>query len=214
MYHMAGRAALDFYRLVLVNEGAVLIHVTLETHRILRRAHTNLLGPLGPMWIMAIRALDESFVNAMVERHVELGPLLKVAGIAEFGLRFDQQEFLGLRVVRRVTRDAAHTILRMNRVDGVHMFGAACVAGQATIVDFFGGMILKDEDLRDVPATSNVRRSRAVTAFAPLMRRTASRIQGCLPVRRFLPVVVDIFVAGLADFRSHVTLRLSFRAGR
>ena len=42
--------------------------------------------------IVAIGALDQPFVHSMMERHFELGLLLKVAGVAELGLGFYEQK--------------------------------------------------------------------------------------------------------------------------
>src|SRR5579875_3214487 len=39
---------------------------------------------------------------------------------------------------------------------------------------------------------------------SPPAATCAARVQGRLPVRRFVPSLVNIFVAGLADFRAHV----------
>ena len=76
------------------------------------------------MRIMAIAALHKPFVHAVMEGHGELRLLLQVAGVAKLGLGLDQQEFLGLCVVRRVAGDAAHVILAVQGIHGIHVFGA------------------------------------------------------------------------------------------
>ncbi len=48
-----------------------------------------------------------------------------------------------------------------------------------------------------------------VAAFTALPGRTALGIECCLPVRRLLPVVVDLFVTGFARFRSDVAGRFA-----
>lgn len=72
------------------------------------------------------------------------------------------------------------------------------MAGEAAVVDLFGGMIGKDEDLRFVAAPGNVGSAGAVAAFTALMRGAAFRVKGRLPVGSLFPTVVNLFVAGLA----------------
>jgi len=123
-----------------------------------------------------------------------------MAGIAERRLRFDQQEFLRFRVMRRVARSAAHVVLRMHRIDGVHVLRTTGVAGEALSVDFFGGVFAEDENLGLVAAAGNVRRTGTVAAFASLVRRAASCVERSFPVRCCFPVLVDVCVASLAGF--------------
>lgn len=111
MGHMARRAALGFDRRVFENKRAVLVHVALEANGILTGRSAHLFGGGGPVGVVAIAALHESLVHAVMKRHIELGFLLQVAGVAKLRLRLHQQEFLGLRMVRRMARDAAHVIL-------------------------------------------------------------------------------------------------------
>ena len=47
-----------------------------------------MLGTYGAVRVVAIGALDQSFVNTMAERHCKLGPLLKMTRVTQFGLRF------------------------------------------------------------------------------------------------------------------------------
>jgi hypothetical protein len=100
MRNVAGTASLHFDGGVLENEGTMLIDVTLEADAVLRGRHADLLGQFCAVGIVAIGALHQTLVDAMVKGHGELGLLLEVAGVAQLGLGFDQQELLGLRVVR------------------------------------------------------------------------------------------------------------------
>ncbi len=45
------------------------------------------------MRIVAIGALDQPFIYAVMKRHSELRLLLQVARVTKLGLRFHQQEF-------------------------------------------------------------------------------------------------------------------------
>jgi hypothetical protein len=49
-----------------------------------------------------------------------------------------------------------------------------------------------------VAAAGNVVRARPMATLATLVRWAAFRIERGLPVRRFLPIVVEIFVTSLA----------------
>ena len=87
---------------------------------------------------MAIAALDQPLVHPMMERHVELRFLLEMACVAKLRLRLNEQELRFLRVVRRMAGDATDAILRMLRIDGIHVLRTAGVAGQALLIDFLG----------------------------------------------------------------------------
>ena len=146
-----------------------------------------------------------------MERHIELGFLLEMAPVAKFGLGLYEQEIRILTVVRRMTGNATDVILRMHGVDCIHVLRAAGVAGQALGVDFFGGCFFKKEELGGVGWISNVAGSRTVTILAAVLRDPAFLVR-LLPVRAFLPAVVNLRVAGLAGFRAGVFGRL--RLGR
>src|SRR5580692_1336501 len=87
---VAGLAPIDFDRLVLEDERPLLIGVTFETDGVLRGTRAHLLGLHRAVYVVAIAALDQAFVHPGVERHVELSLLLKMASVAELGLRFLQ----------------------------------------------------------------------------------------------------------------------------
>ena len=61
--------------------------------------------------VVAVGALDQALIDPMVLRHIELGLLLQMAGVAKSGLFLDQQELFRGRVVRRVAVDAADVVL-------------------------------------------------------------------------------------------------------
>ncbi len=139
-----------------------------------------------------------------MERHFELGFLLKMAGVAKFGLRLDQQKLLGRGVVRGMTRDTAHVALGMQGIYGLHMLGAGRVAGHAAIINFFGGMVFEDENLGDIAGAGDMGRSGTMAPFASLMGWPAIRVQCRLPVRGLFPIVVKVLVARLARIRPDV----------
>jgi hypothetical protein len=96
---MAGLASIDFDWLVLEDEWSLLVGVTLETDGVLRGIRPHLLGLHSAVNVVAITALDQALVHPVVEGHVELSLLLKMASIAELRLGFLQQELVRHRVV-------------------------------------------------------------------------------------------------------------------
>jgi len=201
---MARLASIHLDGLVLIDKRPLLFGVALKANLVLIRSEAYLLRASRPVHVVAIAALDEPFIDAVMEWHLELGLLREVAGVAEFGLGLDEEKFLRFGVVRGVARDAAHPVLGVYGIDGIHVFGAAGVACQAARVDFFHGDALEGEDLGDVAAARDVFRTGTVTGFATLMSRTFLGVQSRLPVRGFFPIVIDIGVAGLADLRAHI----------
>src|SRR5580704_11565758 len=101
---------------MLENERATLFGVAGVADHILGGRCSHLLRCNRSVWIVAITALDEPLIYAMMKRHIELGFLSSVAGIAELGLFFYQQQLGINRVMRRMTRDAADIVFR---VDGI-----------------------------------------------------------------------------------------------
>lgn len=59
-----------------------------------------MLRPRRTMHIVTIRALNQTLIHAMVERHLELRFLLQVTGVAESWLRFHQKKLFRLSMVR------------------------------------------------------------------------------------------------------------------
>ena len=211
-------AAFDLHRLMFEYKRAALVGVTRVADNVLRRGCPHLLGRDGAVRIVAVGALDEILIHAMVERHLELRFLLQVARITKLRLRLDEQELRLRGVVRRVARNATDVVFGMDRIDGFHVLNATGMAGQATVVDFLGGVILEDEDLGFIAAALDVSQAGAVASFASLMRRAALGVQGGLPVRSFLPIIVEVLMAGLASLGSHVPCggvlrRVSGRSG-
>lgn len=86
----------------------------------------------------------------------------------------------------------------------MHVLGTARMARQTSAVDLRCGMILEDENLRYVSASCHVVRTWAMATLASLVGRPPFRIKRCLPVRGFLPTVVNILMAGFADFCSNI----------
>ena len=76
MRNMAGRASLDFHRLMFEDERPLLIGVAGEAHGVLGRRGPYLLRSNRAVRIVAVRALHQSLIHAMMKGHLELLLLL------------------------------------------------------------------------------------------------------------------------------------------
>lgn len=101
-----------------------------------------------------------------------------------------------------VAADTAEVRLGVGRAVKVRV--RSRVTGQALGVNLFGRVLRGIEYLGYVAAPANVVRTGSVAAFATLVRGSSFRVEGRLPVRRFLPTAIDFLVTGLAGLSSHV----------
>jgi|HubBroStandDraft_5_1064220.scaffolds.fasta_scaffold18591_2 hypothetical protein len=216
MRNMTGRATLDLYGFVFEHKRPLLIGVARETNRVLCCGGSHLLGADGAVRIVTIRALHQSFVNTMAERHFKLGLLLKMARVTQLRLRFRQQKLFGLRHVRRMAGDATDIVLRVDRVDRVHVLRPAGVTTHATGVDFLGRSILERENFGLVATAVNVRFPGTVASFAALPLRSFLAVKCRYKVCRSLEMVEKVLrghicVTRLASLRSDVERRIARR---
>jgi len=207
--NVAGRAAFDLHGLVLEDKRSLFVSVAGEANRVLcgRRAH--LLRSRRAVRIVAIGALHQAFVHPMVKGHFELRFLLQMAGVAKLWLLLGQQEVFGGRVVRRMTGNAAHIVLRVQRVDGVHVRCATGVASHAAGIDLRGRGALELENLGFVTAAVDVGLAWTVAGLAAMPLRAFLSIEGGDKVGRRLEVfdkalTRHVCVAGLAGFFADV----------
>ena len=145
VHQMAGLAPIDLYRLVFEYKRSLFVRVALEADRILCGGGSHLLGPHCAVGIVAVSTLDEAFVHAMMEGHVEFSLLREMAGIAKLGLRLHQQEIGIFAVVRRIAGNATDLVPRVLGVDRIHVLRATRVAAQAARVNFFRGGFFEEE---------------------------------------------------------------------
>lgn len=155
---------------MLVDEGTLLFGVALKADRILRgRSHPYLIGKRRTMHVVAVAALNQPFVDAMMKRHFELRFLLQMAGVAKLRLRLRQQELARLGMVRGMARNATHSVLGVDGIEGVHMLSSPGVTRHAAIGYLLAGSILEGKNLRHIAATFYVSRAWTVTALASLV---------------------------------------------
>lgn len=103
---MANYATFDF-RFMLVHKRALLLRVAFVSDFISRSTRAKLLRPESSMRTMAVIALDETLIHAMMEWSSELGANLHVAGVAQPGRLSLQHELRFLRKMRRMALNAA-----------------------------------------------------------------------------------------------------------
>lgn len=169
--HVAGHAAIDFHGRVLVNEGTLLVGVAFEADDILRGVRSHLFRELRSMWIVAIGALNQAFVNAMMKRHGEFGFASQVAGVAQFWLRLGQQVFSCYREMRGMAGDAANAVESVQGVKGVHLLGSSGMARQAPEGYGLYRCVLESENFRRVAPRIDVRFAGAMACFASVPLR-------------------------------------------
>jgi len=159
--------------------------------------------------IVAVGALDQALVHAMMEGLGELGLDFRVARVAERRLAIHQQVLTLLGMVRRVTVNAAHVVEVVLGTSEVAMFFAVFVAPQARRALLRGGDVVEGEHVAHALAATriHVRLPGAVT-------RLAARGEGCAP---HLCVRVDgrrhlltlVFMAGDAGFLAGIIAGLA-----
>ncbi len=87
MRRMARFTAFCLDRLVFEDEWALLVGVAREADGIPRSRRPKLFPDETSMRVMTVRALNQPFLDTVVEGHVELRLHLQMAGVAELRLR-------------------------------------------------------------------------------------------------------------------------------
>lgn len=201
---MACGAALDLDHRVIIDPGSGLRLVALDAHRILQGSGLRALLLVCAMGIVAVRALNQSFVHLVMEGHGELWLDVRVALKAKRRLRGLEQVFF-LAVVNVVAADAAHIALGMSRA--VKVLVLALMAAEAQMIYLLGSCVGGIEYPGFVAAAFNVRFARAVAVLtgdpgtAVRLRRFSVRIGS--------ESSGHIFVAWAANLRAHHASRSS-----
>ena len=107
---MAGLATVGLNGLVLKHKRPLLVRVAFEADLILRRGGAHLFWLHSAVYVVAITALDKSFVHTMMKGHFELSFLLKMARVAKLGLGLYEQKIRFFTVMRRMAGDAAYVV--------------------------------------------------------------------------------------------------------
>ena len=99
---MAGFTTVGLNGLVLKHKRPLLVRVAFEADLILRRGCPDLFRLHRAVDVVAITALDQSFIHTMMKGHFELSFLLKVARVAKLRLRLYEQKIRFFTVMRRM----------------------------------------------------------------------------------------------------------------
>jgi len=165
---MAGDAAFGLHHRVLVDKWPCLFGMAFEAQGILRRSGAQLAGQESAVRVVAVAALHESFIDAVVKRTIELLFGFKVTAVTKLRLAFLHQKLTLLLSVRVVAIGAADIALQMRRPSEVAVLFAVLMTGEAARADLFRRSVSEREYFRLVSAAIDMLFSRPVTGFAAL----------------------------------------------
>lgn len=134
---VAYRAAFNPHRLMLIDKWPALIGVTVVADLSFRDRCAQLMRSFRAVRVMAIRALDETFIHPMPERHRELRFLLLMTAIAQLRLCLGEQELTRFRVMYRMAGGARNIVPGMERIDDVKLLRGARMAVQTAGIRLF-----------------------------------------------------------------------------
>jgi hypothetical protein len=193
-------AALSLHRYMFENERPLLVGVALHTDRVPTRHGPHLSERGRTMYVVAVAALDETFVYAMMIWLREIGFGGNMTSIAELGLCLNEEVLRLLGVVRRVAVQAANIVARVRRCREVSLLVLFTVTTQATGVGILLRHRRKANDLGNIPSAFYVRGSGTVTRLT-----TVSVVQRSFEMRCALEVIfVQLFMTGLASVNSNI----------
>src|SRR5579859_1572038 len=208
MRRVAGLAAFRLHGCMLESKRPGLVGVTLEADLVLRRRGAQLLAQEAAMLVVAVGALHQALLDAMAERPGEILLGLGMATEAKLRLPLGQQVLRFPGMVSRVARDAAHAVDVVLGALEVGVLLAKLMARQTALAGLLRRRAGEGEYLRLVAAALQVSPARTMASLATL-HSAFMALQGCLPVRRCLELLVDLFMAGLAGVRPEVRRALN-----
>ena len=206
---MAGHATLDLDGFVLVDERTLLVGMALKADQVLRTCGAQLTGQEAAVWIVAIAALHQSFVHAVMKSASELLLGLQVAAVTKLRLLLLHQELTFLRVVGIVAIRTPDIILEVRGTPEVAVFFPILMAIQAPRADLLRRGVLERENLRLIAAAIDVSLPWTVAGLASMPLGSFLRIQRGDEVRGSFIVLEEIlhrhvFVAGFTCLGTHV----------
>ena len=177
MRYMTGLASLHADRWVFEHKRSAFLRVAFLAGLFIRQplfhhARTGSHSPRGherAMRVVAIGALHEAFIDAMLEGHGELRAHILVAAIAEVGLHGRQQESRSRRFMNGVATGARHAVQRVTGAPNVGARDALAMAGQTVVQDLVRSE-LRESDDGGLGGRFDVRPTGTVAAFATLVR--------------------------------------------
>ena len=120
----------------------------------------------GAMRVMAVAAVKQAFIDAVVIGFGKIGLGRGMAAVALFRLFLNQQILGSFGVVRRMAVKTTHIIAGVRGIGEVALFVLRSVATEAPGIGFLAREILEADDLGNVSAALHMRLSRAMAGFA------------------------------------------------
>lgn len=111
MRRVTGDAALGLHGSVFENEWTGFIGMTTEANLILRRGGAQLAREESAVRIVAVRARQQTFIHAMMNRLGKLRPYFKVASVTQHRLGHLQQSSFHFGMMSRVAVDTTDIVL-------------------------------------------------------------------------------------------------------
>lgn len=201
-------------RLMLVNEGALFFGVAFVTDLISRSVRPQLFRPKCPVGAVAIIALDESLIHAVMKGTHEFGTHARVACVTEVRRLSLHQVLAFLGVVRRVAINARDAVGQVRRAVIVSMLFGVLVAAKAASAGLLRRGVFKGIDFGFIAAAVDVLFPRAMASLAAMplhaFVRVELRVHGGGEVGRSGEMGVEVLVAGLAGIGTHVKRRVGW----
>ena len=208
MRTMTALTSLGFHGDMLVDERPLFVGVALVANLVSTWQGADLTQVGSAVRIVAVAALDESFIDSVVIWPAEIRACRSMTAITKFRLFLNQQVLGFLTVVRRVAVEASDVAIAMGRLAEVSLLLAGSMTTEATCARLLARESLEADDLADVPAPIDVSGARPVTVLATVLAFFQER-----EVARTLKMlVVNIVMTGLAGVRSDVRTRRRIRS--
>jgi len=206
---VACRAPFNFDGFVFKRVRSGFVRMAREANQILRPCSAQLARLETAVLIVAVRALHQSLVHAVMEGTVELLLFVQVASVAQIRLLRFQQKLALFGMVRVVAVGAAHSILQVDGTREITMLFAILVAVQATRAYLLRRNALERENLGLVTSALDMFLPRTMARLAAVPFRPFLRIQSRHKVWRILIVLEEsfdghVFVAGFAGLGTYV----------
>ena len=172
---VASFAAIDTDSIVLEDKRTTLVDVAFETRLFIPLGlihHMRTIGHAprgrgGAVRVVAIRALHEALVDAVLEGHGELRAYGGMAAVTEVGLLLREQEFWRRLAMNGMAICADDVVIGMHATPDVGAGNRLGMAEQAVIENLLGGHKRKRHGNRIAPATGgDMVRPRSVAALA------------------------------------------------
>jgi len=200
---MACRTTFDLDYFMLIHIRSRFVRVAGEANQVLRCRGPQLPRLESAMLIVAIRALHQTFVHAMMEGPVELLLLVQVAAVAQIRLFRFQQKLAFFCVVRVMAVGTTYAVLEVDGAREIAMLLSILVAVQAPGADLLRRNTLERKNLGLVAAAVDVGLPRTMARFAAMPFRAFLLVQHGHIVRGIFvalekPFDWHVFVAGFA----------------